>query len=95
MISALEEEVQFSLERVQVDCQLPKAISPVLLSGQPGGDSGLPWLKMNVCRRRMEKRMKRLSLSAQQIVIALDEPAVVAMHAFAILLPADGAHRVV
>ena len=76
------ENAQLTVQLIQVICQLPRALTPVLLSGE-ARELGEPWLRANACRRRTEKRIKNLALNAQQIVIALDEPLLVAAHAFA------------
>ena len=94
MSSALEHEAQLTVERVQMDQMIPHAVSPVLLLGAPMPSSASPaWLQANVIRRRTEKRVKRVALSAQQLVIALDESFLIAAHAFAQrCLPSAGAH---
>ena len=83
MSSALEDEAQIRVERIQIDSQLPKALNPVMLMGLPHStDTSEPWLQANVCRRRMEKRIKRVSLNAQQLIINLDEPVLTAVYQF-------------
>ena len=81
MSSALEHEVQFTVQLIHVACQLPRALTPVILVGE-ALEEGEPWLRANACRRRTEKRIKNLALNTQQLVIALDEPLLVAVHAF-------------
>jgi hypothetical protein len=80
MSSALEHEAQMTINCIQADAMLPQAATPVLLLGAPG--SGQPWLQANITRRRVEKRLKRVSINAQQLGIALDEPLLAALVAF-------------
>ena len=52
----------------QVDSHLPASLSPVLLIGRAHAvDSPEPWLQANVCRRRTEKRVRRIALDAQRV----------------------------
>ena len=80
MSSALEHEAQMTINCIQADAMLPQAATPVLLLGAPG--SGQPWLQANITRRRVEKRLKRVSINAKQLGIALDEPLLAALVAF-------------
>jgi hypothetical protein len=87
MSSALEHEAQMTINCIQADAMLPQAATPVLLLGAPG--SGQPWLQANITRRRVEKRLKRVSINAQQLGIALDEPLLAALVAFGLPCPAN------
>ena len=52
----------------------------MLLLGAPLSEPH--WLQANICRRRLEKRLKRVSIDAQQLGIALDEPFLTALVGF-------------
>ena len=76
-------EAQLVVERVQADSMLPRAACPVMLLGEAASaEAAEPWLRFNLARRRVEKRVRRVVLSAQQLSIAADEPTLVALHAF-------------
>ena len=80
--SALEEEVHITVERVQVDNQLPNALHPRLLSGVPLSSSDGHWLQCQFSRRTTEKRLRKIDVDAKQLSISLDEPFLVSMYYF-------------
>ena len=83
MSSELEHEAQITIGRIQIDQMLPRAICPVLLIGATLEASGSnAWLRCHVIRRRREKRLKHVTLDAQQLMISLDEAFIIAMHTF-------------
>ena len=69
-----------TVERVQVDNQLPNAVHPTLVAGVPlASAGGTHWLQCQLSRRTTEKRLRNIDVDAKRL-IALDEPFLVAMY---------------